>query len=346
MFKNDACHTPLSRREFLKLSGMGLLGAFLPPLAGEAKIEGPPYGRVVVPTANLYDIPSASGQVAATYWKDSILPITDTVIGEPEPAYNQAWHLIGEIGYIHSMNIQPVDVQYHREKEDIPKKGALGEVTVPFVDARKKLGWGTETAYRFYYGSNHWVDSLVRDYSGYPFYKVLDDLLEKYYYVPARYMRIYPEEELAPISPDVPPEEKRITVHMSEQMLLAFEGSEVVFVAQISTGDEEANPEYRTPRGKYKTFWKKGSRHMISVSPARLGEYDLPGVPWVCYFTWEGHALHGVYWHNNFGRPSSHGCVNLKPEDAKWLFRWTVPSVPDHLNERMTKNYGTEIEIL
>jgi lipoprotein-anchoring transpeptidase ErfK/SrfK len=346
MFKNDAGHTPLSRREFLKLGGMGLLGAFLPPLKGKLKIEGPPYGRVVVSIATLYDVPSTSGRVVATYWKDSILPITETVIGDPEPAFNQAWYLIGEIGYIHSMNVQPVDVQYHREKEDIPKKGALGQITVPFLDARKQPGWGSELDYRYYYGSNHWVDSLVRDYSGYPFYKVFDDLLESYRYVPARYMRIYPEEELAPISPDVPPGDKRMVVHMGEQMLMAYEDSEVVFVAQISTGDEEASPEYRTPKGVYKTFWKKGSRHMRSVSPARFGEYDLPGVPWVCYFTWEGHALHGVYWHNNFGRPSSHGCVNLKPADAKWLFRWTVPSLPAHLNERMTKNYGTEIEIV
>jgi len=51
-------------------------------------------------------------------------------------------------------------------------------------------------------------------------------------------------------------------------------------------------------------------------------EFDLPGVPWVCYISWTGVSFHGTYWHNNYGTPQSHGCINLTPEAAKWIYRW------------------------
>ena len=55
--------------------------------------------------------------------------------------------------------------------------------------------------------------------------------------------------------------------------------------------------------------------------------FDLPGVPWVLYITKSGISFHGTYWHNDYGRPRSHGCINLTPQAAKWLYRWTLPSV-------------------
>jgi lipoprotein-anchoring transpeptidase ErfK/SrfK len=64
------------------------------------------------------------------------------------------------------------------------------------------------------------------------------------------------------------------------------------------------------------------------VLTANLEDYELPGVPWCMFFTTTGIALHGTYWHNDFGRPRSHGCVNMRSEDAKWLYRWTLPEVP------------------
>jgi lipoprotein-anchoring transpeptidase ErfK/SrfK len=56
--------------------------------------------------------------------------------------------------------------------------------------------------------------------------------------------------------------------------------------------------------------------------------FDLPGVPWVTYLTQKGVALHGTYWHNDFGKPRSHGCINVSSEAAKWLYLWTNPVVP------------------
>jgi hypothetical protein len=67
--------------------------------------------------------------------------------------------------------------------------------------------------------------------------------------------------------------------------------------------------------------------------------FDLPGVPWDAYFTEAGAALHGTYWHNDFGHPHSHGCINLTPEDARWIYRWTLPSVPP--DQRLVYEPGT-----
>jgi lipoprotein-anchoring transpeptidase ErfK/SrfK len=72
--------------------------------------------------------------------------------------------------------------------------------------------------------------------------------------------------------------------------------------------------------------------------------FDLPGVPWVLYITEGGISFHGTYWHNDYGRPRSHGCINLTPQAAKWLFRWTTPSVP-HDKELIYGYVGTKVEI-
>ena len=72
--------------------------------------------------------------------------------------------------------------------------------------------------------------------------------------------------------------------------------------------------------------------------------FDLPGVPWVSYFTERGVAFHGTYWHNDYGRPRSHGCVNLTPAAAKWIYRWTNPVVPPE-KQRMVKSFGTIVNV-
>lgn len=72
--------------------------------------------------------------------------------------------------------------------------------------------------------------------------------------------------------------------------------------------------------------------------------YDLPGVPWVSYITDSGIAFHGTYWHNDYGVPRSHGCLNMSSQAAKWLYRWTQPVVPAEEQE-VWVGYGTEVII-
>jgi LysM repeat protein len=113
------------------------------------------------------------------------------------------------------------------------------------------------------------------------------------------------------------PEEARwIDVNLSTQTLTAYEGQTPVMQALVSTGI------WQTPTvvGTFKIYVKYPSTRMIGDIGGDY--YDLPDVPHVMYF-YEGYGLHGTYWHNNFGTPMSHGCVNLSQTDAAWLYDWT-----------------------
>lgn len=112
---------------------------------------------------------------------------------------------------------------------------------------------------------------------------------------------------------------KRITVDRSEQKLYAYDGDTLFMEEPISTG-LELTP---TPRGVFTVYKKTPSRYMQGPLPGISDQYyDLPGVPWNLYFTPEGGAIHGAYWHDKFGQPWSHGCVNQSPDQAKKLYEW------------------------
>jgi lipoprotein-anchoring transpeptidase ErfK/SrfK len=131
----------------------------------------------------------------------------------------------------------------------------------------------------------------------------------------------------------VPEHEKRIEVVLNEQTFKAYEFDKVVYTAKISSGipTRPLSPDdlpTATPRGTHRIYSKMPNKHMGSVTgnPDAAGGFSLPGVPWTCFFRLPGgYALHGTYWHNNFGIQMSHGCVNMRNEDAKWLFRWSTP---------------------
>ncbi len=115
--------------------------------------------------------------------------------------------------------------------------------------------------------------------------------------------------------------QKRIVVDRGDQTLTASEGTDEIMSFKISTG-LELTP---TPRGTFQIFKMTPSRYMQGPLPYLADQqvYDLPGVPWNLYFTKEGAVIHGAYWHESFGSPYSHGCVNLSPSDAKQLYDWS-----------------------
>lgn len=114
---------------------------------------------------------------------------------------------------------------------------------------------------------------------------------------------------------------KKIIIDRGDQKLSAYDGDQLFMEIPISTG-LHGTP---TPLGTFTIYRKMPSRYMQGPVPG-LGDdyYDLPGVPWVMYFTYDGGAIHGTYWHNSFGQVWSHGCVNLTPEDAKNLYQWAT----------------------
>ncbi|RME07903.1 MAG: murein L,D-transpeptidase [Anaerolineae bacterium] len=336
----------LSRREFLKLLGGGGLAWATRPL--RALMEGlSPYqqGRVLYDQIAVFDRPSFQGEVLRHYWKDALVPISEVTIGDEEPAYNRVWYRLGDEGYAHSGGIQPVQTLLQFPVTEIPPEGQLAELTVPYSDARDDLGFWYEIVYRLYYLTTHWVVGYDVALDGTPVYKIRDDKWEKEYYVPARHLRLIPPEELTPLSPDVPPEAKRIEVRTDEQLVIAYEYEQPVFFARAATGAEFSNGRFFTPAGTHTVLRKMPSRHMAAGNLAYNG-YDLPGVPWVSYITERGVAFHGTYWHNDYGRPRSHGCINLTPQDAKWIYRWTLPVVPPDQPQAYARQDGTRVDVI
>lgn len=112
---------------------------------------------------------------------------------------------------------------------------------------------------------------------------------------------------------------KHIIVDRSEQTLYAYDGDTLAMTLKISTG-LALTP---TPRGTFTIYRKTPSRYMQGPLPGISDQYyDLPGVPWNLYFTHEGAVIHGAHWHDHFGTPWSHGCVNVSLSDARTLYEW------------------------
>jgi lipoprotein-anchoring transpeptidase ErfK/SrfK len=128
---------------------------------------------------------------------------------------------------------------------------------------------------------------------------------------------------------EVGPEEKWIEVNLDRQMLIAYQGARPVYVTLVSTGrrnERAADRNYETIQGAFRIQSKHIATTMDGNS-AGDGPYSIEDVPWVMYFE-NSFALHGAFWHNLFGYMRSHGCVNMSPPDARWLFHWTEPVLP------------------
>ncbi len=334
----------LNRRDFLKLSGLGIAGFFLPSRINFQLNEPQQQGRVVDPVVTEYEAPSFDTNKVRDYWKDMVFPITEVTIGDAEPAFNRIWYAIGSEGFVHSGGVQPVQTRLNAPELEIPPEGFLAEVTVPYTDAHFGPEQRIPVGYRYYYETTHWIIALVYNQQNEPWYHVREDKWDNEYFVPASHLRRVPEEELTPLSPDVPPFAKRLEVRTAEQAVIAYEWDRPVFMTRAATGARFSNGNFATPPGRHMTFHKRPSRHMAAGNLAFNG-YDLPGVPWICYFTKSGISFHGTFWHNNFGRPRSHGCVNLTPQAAKWIYRWTLPSVPPSIQDVYVDS-GTVVDVL
>jgi hypothetical protein len=121
---------------------------------------------------------------------------------------------------------------------------------------------------------------------------------------------------------------KWVDIGIRSQVLTAYQGSRPVYVTLVSTGTGMlGDPEttHATPRGVFSIF----AKHLTTkMSGDELGaEYLIDDVPYVQYFH-KSYAIHGAFWHNDFGQVHSHGCVNVAPADAAWLFEFTSPELP------------------
>lgn len=325
----------LSRRDFLKACSLGMASLILPPklIASLDNFDAVDhrnwfFGRVTQDNHPLYRAPTTNSEMINELPVDSVHIISAIKQGMEDTSANSTWYQLGQKGYAHSKQIQPVRIKLNQPKDNIPEEGCLGEITIPFVDALSSINTQRKVIYRFYYASTHWVLGYTIDDNGLVWYSVLDDYFHRKYYIPSICTRLIPNSELTALSPEVPFDDKTLVVDLEKQSLTASIKDNVIKSMRISSGARLPEGGSPTPRGNYRIMTKRPCRH-IYAPPSEFGSgYDLPGVPWVSYFTGNGIALHGTYWHNNFGVPNSHGCINLSPQDAKWIYRWTTPPVP------------------
>ncbi|MEM7609588.1 MAG: L,D-transpeptidase [Myxococcota bacterium] len=134
-----------------------------------------------------------------------------------------------------------------------------------------------------------------------------------------------------PMRPEMGPNDKWFDINLATQILTAYEGERPVYITLISSGlpDRTNMPDrdYETLAGLHRVK----SKHLTDTmdgDTAFDGPYSVDDVPYVMYYEL-AYALHSAFWHNRFGRPKSHGCVNLSPLDAKWVFNWADPPLPE-----------------
>jgi hypothetical protein len=322
----------ISRRDFLKLCGMGLATTALRPMSKNLEVESGDIIRIAKTNVSVYSQPWDKSKILYQRFRDEVVNVYDVVVSDKGPGYNPIWYKVWR-GYIHSSHTVKVKYTLNAPLSVIPEKGQLAEVSVPWTQSFQynKFTRRWEQLYRLYNDSTHWITGIEEGPDGESWYKVKDELLEIEYLVPSAHLRPIPASELTPISPEVPPEKKRIEVSISRQTLQAFEGNKIVLDTKISSGlperqHIEGQISTKTPSGTYNIQNKMPSKHMGDGKiTSDIEAYELPGVPWVSFFAPHGVAFHGTFWHTNFGTPMSHGCINMRTEEAKWLFRWATP---------------------
>jgi hypothetical protein len=340
---------PLSRRDFLKLSLLGLSGLAFSPFNGAGEdFDSLNLARVSAKQVSVYKKPSDSSTILFQRYRDELVHIYYEEIAKDGPVYNPLWYRVWG-GYIHSAHLVRVNMRLNTPLNGVSEKGQLMEVTVPYSQSlyfnKYKKEW--EQVYRLYFGSNHWVIGVETGPDGKAWYRIQDDLSKDEYLVHATHLRPFQPDELMPITPEVDLGKKRIEISLAKQELTAYEDEKIVLKTKISSGmSRHTNPgeiPTETPRGTFNISSKMPSKHMGDAFLTNDPEaYVIPGVPWVSFFETEtGVACHGTYWHNNFGTPMSHGCINMRNDEAKFIYLWTTPVIKP--GEWHHKGYGTRV---
>ena len=328
-----ALKSTLTRREFLEFGGAALAGVILlplPPRDQQAREQGR-LGRITEWSVWSHKEPDHRASVVRRYRRDDVITYFEEVEAQGSNPHNPVWLRTAD-GYVYSSYVQPVEVRLNRPRQHIPSTGLWGEISVPYTDVRSEPSPDARCTYRLPYSAVFRVVEAVWGADHRLWYRLHDlQAPGARHYAPAEHVYLIPPEDLTPLSPTV--YDKRIEISLADQLLTAFENGKVVFTTRISGG---VGGDRATPRGNHRITFKTPSRHMVG------DDYDLPGVSFDSYF-WGSVAIHGAYWHNDFGRPRSHGCVNVPPAAAKWIFRWTVPVFPYHEDGIHVREGGTPV---
>lgn len=370
----------ISRRAFLGAAGAAATSLLLPRrgLAAPGTPAGPGRG-ILTPNPARFGkwglitgwtpvryAPEHNTELSAQLSVNTIVPLLETVEGTALGGNpnNNTWYRIAE-GFIYTATVHAMDpYRMPDELTEIPhtiddEPGFWAEVIVPETYARTEpsgtLALSSEEERVILSNTSvHRVIEIDTDEAGFTWYKLHNDKPnEEDYWALARHLRYIPPQDLAPIRPEVT--DKRIEVNIAEGRINCFEGDTLVMSTLTSSGAAG----WDTPRGEWAVIYTQPSRRMYSGdgSAASGGDvnegggeedaFDLPGVPFCTFFTTLGHAIHGTWWHGDYGRPRSHGCLNVTSDKARWIWRWTAPASPyDLSSDGSATDPGTPVIVI
>jgi len=362
----------LSRRDFVKIAGasLGVL-AFNPHKTFNLDIFSTPkrlpqfpasdiIGRVVDTGIDLRSSPTndpSQNNSVAKLDADTLVEWNRQVIGSVIGGLANQRYVETPKGYIYASVLQPTRNLPNTPISAMPagQQGFWAEVTVPYVELAHEgtvaSPWLQDhISYNFpprlYYGQTVWIDRVRTD-NGFPEYRWNEDAYGhgygygasgEYYWADGAAFKILTDQDVAPISPDVDPNTKTIQANLDNQTLSCLEGTREVYFCRISSGltydpaTGQVSDKLATPVGNLLTHWKIISLNM-TAGTFQSG-YSTPAVPWTTMISGDGISIHGAFWHNAFGEKRSHGCINVSPEDAKWIFRWTTPYISVEESEK------------
>jgi len=367
MGKMKAKTKNVSRRDFINTSATLAGAALAKPWIGKGLLEDFPIsgklGRIAVGMVDIKIRPDYDSPNVGAYYEDKVIPWLREVIGPWPYRNNQRWVETPD-GYIWAPNVQPVKNLINPPINAIPDgmEGIWVEVTVPWVNVildnprpfnppARSTWWELQAnknlPLRFYYSQVLRVDQIKTGSDGNLWYRINEkfgpgDL----FWAPARAFRPISSAEMAPINPEV--ENKQIVVDVtdSHQTLSCYEGNTEVYFCRISSGvvpNSTPLSAYDSP-GFY--IWRKLHSIQMTGGTNQAG-WMIPGIGWATFFHGTGVAVHSTFWHNNFGEPSSHGCVNAAPDDAKWIFRWANPVTPFEEGDiTVSGTIGTPVKVI
>lgn len=271
-----------------------------------------PYGQIVNGGAAVYSSPSdASSGAGPVSWLGSGFVFVSLAGASPVSFGGQSWYQLHQGGWVAADRVLPYSPSHFQGIEvstppDHPFAWVLADSPLSTAAGAKPVA-----------GAPH----VVR-------YERLT-LLEQQDVNGVAWYRVGPEEWISqyrmgivPISkrPDaIGPTDKWIEVNLFEQTLSAYEGDRLVYATLVASG----LPQWPTNPGLFRIY-EKVRMDKMSGDEGKPDYYYLQDIPWIMYFD-NDQALHTAYWHDGFGAPHSHGCVNLAPEDALWLYNWTGP---------------------
>lgn len=367
---------PLSRRDFLKLTGATAGALALQPFSNALALPQPQFptaprlGRLVA-TLGLRAQPNANQPEIEKVYEDSVVEILRETNASFRDNYvvNQRWVETPK-GFLYGSYVQPVRNLPNQPLTAIPQgtSGFWAEVTVPYVNmildnppARSPWVRGlieTGRIARLYYSQIAWIDQIKTE-NGVVLYRfeenggrpagVTGGSYGDIFWAEGSAFRPLTSDELSPIHPDVDPETKKVYVNLTYQTVSCRENGREVYFCRCSTGGKfdingNAVDTWATPLGEHTTWRKSVSIHMSGGSTG--AGYDTPAVSWTTLFAGTGVAIHSAFWHNDFGQARSHGCVNVRPEDAKWIFRWSMPHVPLEMADATVSGMNSSTRVI